>query len=431
MEEFNPYRISNVRALQVLDSRGDPTVEVVVTTEGGGIGRAIAPSGASKGKYEALEIRDGDLKLYRGRSVLRAVNNVNSIISQALRGMDSRNQRLIDRRLIEIDGTQNKSRLGANAIVATSLAVLKAAADTAEVPLFEYIGGVQARVLPIPMLNIINGGVHAGNELSIQEFMIVPVGADKFSEALRIAVEIYKVLRQYIKSRYGASAVNVGDEGGYAPPMKYTEEALEALMKSIEGAGYRAGSDVYLALDAAATQFYNEDKNRYLIDRRELTPDELLDYWVQIVEKYPILSIEDPFYEEDFKHFAELATRLKGKCIIVGDDLTVTNMGRVKAALAHGSIGGLIVKINQVGTFTEAADVVKYAQTNGIRTIVSHRSGDTEDPAIAHIAVGLSTPFIKTGAPARGERTAKYNELLRIEDYLAGEAIYAAKLIKI
>ena len=430
-EGFNPFRISSIRGLQVIDSRGDPTVEVLVITEGGGSGRAIAPSGASKGKYEAVELRDNDIAKFKGRSVLKAVENVNTIIARALRGLDSRNQRHIDRVLIEVDGTPNKSRLGTNATTATSLAVLKAAADTAELPLFTYIGGPQARILPIPMLNVINGGIHAGNELAVQEFLIVPLGADSFFEAIKIAIEIYKDLKRIVKDRYGSSAINVGDEGGYAPPMKFTEEALQVLEKAIEKAGYELGDNVYISLDAAATQFYDESRNTYRIDGKELNASELLEYWLDIINRYAILSIEDPFHEEDFKSFASLASKVKNRCIIIGDDLTTTNINRLKKAIGENSITGVIIKINQAGTFTEAADTTKLALTNGIKAVISHRSGDSEDNVIAHIAVGLSTPFIKTGAPARGERTAKYNELLRIEDYLSGEALYAGKLLQL
>ena len=426
----NPYTIVKVKALEVLDSRGDPTVEVAVITNGGE-GRAIAPAGASRGKHEAIELRDGDPKRFRGRGVRKAVDNVNNIIAPALQGMDSRRQREIDRILIGLDGTPNKSRLGANAIIATSLAVAKAASDTANIPLFQYLGGFNAKILPIPMLNVINGGAHAGNELSVQEFMIVPLGADRFSKALRIAVEVYKELKKALKEKYGASATNVGDEGGYAPPMKRTEEALQALITAIRNAGYEEGRDIALALDAAASQFYNPEKKTYSIDGSELSEEKLLEYWKDLVARYPIISIEDPFHEEAFNAYAELRRELRDKILVVGDDLTVTNMERVKKAVAANAISGIIVKVNQVGTLTEAMDVVAYSKENGVKTIISHRSGESEDNTIAHLAVAVGGPFIKTGAPARGERTAKYNELLRIEDYLGEEAVYAAKLVKL
>lgn len=427
----NSYIIKNVDALQVLDSRGDPTVEVVVETIGGGIGRAIAPAGASRGRYEAVELRDGDMSRFKGRSVLRAVSNVVNYIAPAIQGMDVRRQREIDKVLIQLDGTPNKSRLGVNAILATSLAVAKAAADTARIPLFQYLGGVNAKALPIPMLNIINGGVHAGNELAVQEFMIVPIGFDAFSDAIRAAVEIYKELKAILKSKYGASAINVGDEGGYAPPMKYVREAVEVLKTAIKNCGYDSEKQVRISLDAAASQFYDEDKKVYRVDRNDLTEDKLIEYWRNLATEYSILSIEDPFYEESFEAYAQLRRELKDNVIIVGDDLLVTSVARLSTALKYGSISGVIVKPNQVGTLSETLDFIGVAKARGIHTIVSHRSGESEDSTIAHIAVAINGPFIKTGAPARGERTAKYNELLRIEKYLSGEAMYASKILNI
>ena len=427
----NSYIIKNVDALQVLDSRGDPTVEVVVETIGGGIGRAIAPAGASRGRYEAVELRDGDMSRFKGRSVLRAVSNVVNYIAPAIQGMDVRRQREIDKVMIQLDGTPNKSRLGVNAILATSLAVAKAAADTARIPLFQYLGGVNAKALPIPMLNIINGGVHAGNELAVQEFMIVPIGFDAFSDAIRAAVEIYKELKAILKSKYGASAINVGDEGGYAPPMKYVREAVEVLKTAIKNCGYDSEKQVRISLDAAASQFYDEDKKVYRVDRNDLTEDKLIEYWRNLATEYSILSIEDPFYEESFEAYAQLRRELKDNVIIVGDDLLVTSVARLSTALKYGSISGVIVKPNQVGTLSETLDFIGVAKARGIHTIVSHRSGESEDSTIAHIAVAINGPFIKTGAPARGERTAKYNELLRIEKYLSGEAMYASKILNI
>ncbi len=426
----NPFLIKEVHALQVLDSRGDPTIEVVVVTTGGGIGRAIAPAGASRGKYEAVEVRDGDLHVFKGRSVRRAIENVRNYLGPAIQGLDARRQREIDTVMIQIDGTPNKSRIGANAMIATSLAVAKAAADTAKLPLFQYLGGARSRVLPVPMLNIVNGGAHAGNELAIQEFMIVPLGFDTFSEALRAAVEVYKELKTVIKKQYGASAINVGDEGGYAPPMKLSEEALNALETAIKHAGYTLGGDIYLALDAAASQFYDEERGVYRIDGKELSREALLEYWLELVERYPIISIEDPFCEEDFDAYAELRAKLRSKVFVVGDDLTVTNTKRLTIAIEKKAVSAVIVKPNQIGTLSETLDFIELAKQNGIATILSHRSGESEDTSIAHIAVAVGGPFIKTGAPCRGERTAKYNELLRIEDYLGGEAIYAAKLLK-
>lgn len=420
-------RIKVVKGLQVLDSRGDPTVEVMIVTEDGGVGRAIAPAGASKGKHEALEIRDENLRAYKGRGVYTAVRNVNTVISNALIGLDSINYRYIDRKLMEIDGTPNKCKLGVNAVTATSLANIKAASETLQLPLFVFLGGFSARTLPAPLMNVINGGVHAGNNLSFQEFMIIPVNADSFSEALRIAVEIYKDLKKYLKSKYGASAINVGDEGGFAPPMNYVDEALKALIESIKLAGYEPGKDVLLALDCAATQFFNEKKNKYVVDGKELSKEELIKLYQEITEKYPIYSIEDPLHEEDFEGFAELRKILKGKVKIIGDDLTVTNVERLSKAIKVKAVDGLIVKINQVGTVSEVEDVIKLAKDYGLITIISHRSGESEDTSIAHLAVGFNSGYIKTGAPARGERTSKYNELLRIEDWLGEESTYFGK----
>lgn len=422
-------RVTDVHALQVLDSRGDPTVEVIVITEGGGVGRALTPAGASRGKYEAMELRDGGRE-YHGKGVLKAVENVNKYIAPALRGLNSSFYRLIDRKLIELDGTSNKSRLGANAIVATSIANVKAAADTLKIPLFQFLGGFKARLLPVPLMNVINGGAHAGNELSFQEFMIVPVGADRFSEALRLAVEVYKELKKYLKEKYGALAINVGDEGGYAPPMKSNVEALDALIRSIRRAGYLEGSDFYLALDVAASQLYDDSENVYRVDGNKISSQELIDYYVELVNTYPIKIIEDPFHEEGFNEFAELRRRVRGRVLIIGDDLTVTNKDRISKALSLEAIDGCIIKVNQVGTISESEDSIMLLLNMGREAIISHRSGDTEDSAIAHIVVAYETGLIKAGPPARGERTVKYNELLRIEYLLGGDAVYAGKYFK-
>jgi len=419
MEDFI---IADVSARWILDSRGNPTVETEVVTIGGGFGRAAVPAGASRGKHEALELRDGGKK-FRGKGVLNAVRNVNEVIAKKIMGMDSRNQRGIDRVMIKLDGTPNKSKLGANAILSVSLAVAKAAANTYGLPLFQYLGGALARVLPVPLMNIINGGKHAGNKLKIQEFMIVPVGADSFSEALRVGCEVYQYLKEYLVENYGKSAINVGDEGGFAPPLKISREALEALRKSVERAGYELGRDVLLALDAAASEFYDEEKGVYEIDGKELTRDELLDYYAELVGEYPIVSIEDPFHEEDFEGFRIAVEKLKG-VQIVGDDLFVTNLSRLRKGIEMGAANALLLKVNQIGTLTEAIDAAFESFRNGYNVIVSHRSGETEDTTVAHLAVALNTGQIKTGAPARGERTAKYNELLRIEEYLGGEAIF-------
>jgi enolase len=424
---MSAFTIADVYALQIIDSRGDPTVEVVVVTEGGGVGRAATPAGASRGRYEAVELRDGG-RSWGGRGVSRAVENVNKFIAPAIKGLESNMYRVVDRKLLELDGTPNKSRLGANALTAVSLANVKAAADTLGVPLFQFLGGFKARLLPIPLMNLINGGAHAGNELTFQEFMVVPVGADKFSEALRMAVEVYKELRKYLKEKYGPSAINVGDEGGYAPPMKFVREALDALVNSIRRAGYSEGTDIYLALDAAASQFYDEGKNVYRVDGKELSSEDLLEYYRELVNQYPIKIIEDPFNEEAFQEFTKLRSYVKGQVLIIGDDLTVTNINRIKKAVSTDSIDGSIIKVNQVGTISESEECIEYLLNFGKKAIISHRSGDTEDNVIAHIAVAYGVGLIKTGAPARGERTSKYNELLRIEYWLGDEALYAGKL---
>jgi enolase len=424
---MSAFTIADVYALQIIDSRGDPTVEVVVVTEGGGVGRAATPAGASRGRYEAVELRDGG-RSWGSRGVSRAVENVNKFIAPAIKGLESNMYRVVDKKLLELDGTPNKSRLGANALTAVSLANVKAAADTLGVPLFQFLGGFKARLLPIPLMNLINGGAHAGNELTFQEFMIVPVGADKFSEALRMAVEVYKELRKYLKEKYGPSAINVGDEGGYAPPMKFVREALDALVNSIRRAGYSEGTDIYLALDAAASQFYDEGKNVYRVDGKELSSEDLLEYYRELVGQYPIKIIEDPFNEEAFQEFTKLRSYVKGQVLIIGDDLTVTNINRIKKAVSTDSIDGSIIKVNQVGTISESEECIEYLLNFGRKAIISHRSGDTEDNAIAHIAVAYGVGLIKTGAPARGERTSKYNELLRIEYWLGDEALYAGRL---
>jgi len=421
------YDIVHVKGLQVLDSRGNPTVEALVITEGGGYGRAIAPAGASKGKLEAIDLRDGG-KAYGGMGVSKAVESINKYIASAILGMDASDFREVDRKIIEVDGTPNKSRLGGNACVATSLAVVKAAADTAGVPLFEFLGGRRARTLPVPLMNVINGGAHAGNKLSIQEFMIVPAGADTFSDAIRVAVEVYKSLKSYLKEKYGPSAINVGDEGGFAPPLELTRDALDALLEAIKRAGYTPGNEILLAMDAAASHFY-EGNQVYEIDGKELSSTELIDYYMSLVNEYPLVLIEDPFAEDDPEPFKELRAKLGGKVTIIGDDIVVTRKDLAEKYFASGYIDGAIIKVNQVGTFTEAEDTIRYLLNSGGKAVISHRSGESEDTTIAHIVVAYETGLIKTGAPARGERTAKYNELLRIEDYLGGEAIFAGKKV--
>ena len=405
-------------AREILDSRGNPTVEVELLTDGGGIGYASVPSGASRGKLEAYELRDEDPKRYMGKGVRKAVENIMDIILPEIIGQDSRYQWEIDNLMIDLDGTENKSNLGANAILAVSIAAARAAADTYGLPLFMYLGGINARLLPTPMMNIINGGKHAGNDLAIQEFMIVPGGAESFSESLRIGVEVYMKLKEILKKEYGRNAINVGDEGGFAPPLSKTEDALNLLMKAIEESGH--SGRVGLALDAAASNFYEENTKKYKIDGRELTVDELIDFYVELVDKYPILSIEDPFYEDDFDAFSRLTAKIGQKVLIVGDDIFVTSINRLRKGLSKKAANSVLVKLNQIGTVTETLELIDFAKKNGLECIISHRSGETEDNYISDLAVATSAGLIKTGAPARSERTSKYNQLLRIESLLEG-----------
>jgi enolase len=423
------YLIKKVNAREILDSRGNPTVEAEVITEGGFMGRASVPSGASTGKYEALELRDLDNSRFLGKGVSKAVLNVKTKISKALIGMDCRKQREIDEEMIKLDGTKNKSNLGANAILSVSLANAKAAANAEGVALHEYLGGVTAVTLPIPMMNIINGGKHAGNKLKIQEFLILPIGADSFKEALRMGVEVYHMLKNILKNKYGASAINVGDEGGFAPQMEKTNEALEAIAKAVEESGFKLSKDVYLGVDAAASNFYNEKDGKYYIDEKALTPNDMLDFYKEIIKVFKIFSIEDPFQEEDFESFAQLTKEVGKNTQIVGDDIFVTNIERLSKGISMNAANALLMKVNQIGTLTEAIEAAELAFRNGYKVVVSHRSGETEDSTIADIAVGIEAQEIKTGAPARGERTAKYNQLLRIEEYLGGSAKYWGKIL--
>jgi enolase len=420
---LNPYAIAYVRGSLALDSRGSPTVRVSVRLEGGGVGVALAPSGASRGLREAVEVRDGGVR-WGGRGVGIAIARVNEVIAPRLRGVDARNQSYIDGILIALDGTPNKANLGSNATTPTSVAVAKAAASQSELPLYSYLGGVGARTLPVPLMNIINGGVHAGNELSFQEFMVAPVGFDSFKEALRAGVEVYMSLKGYLRDRYGLSSTNVGDEGGFAPPMRFVEEALDALVKAVERAGYKVGSDVLLGVDVAANQLYDGREAVYKVDGRRLSAGELLDYYLDLTSRYPIAYIEDPFMEDDMESTARLTGRLAGRALIVGDDLYATNPRILARGLELKATNAALLKVNQVGTLTEALDYARLALGNGLKVVVSHRSGDTEDPFIADLAVALNTSLIKTGAPARGERTAKYNRLLEIEEELGPTAVY-------
>ena len=418
-QDSGEYKIQKIHAREILDSRGNPTIEVDVFTPKG-FGRASVPSGASTGTNEALELRDADPNRYGGKGVLTAVKNVNTIIQKELLGLDVRNQREIDELMIELDETNNKSNLGANAILDVSMAVAKAAADSLNIPLYRYFGGSNAFTLPVPTMNVLNGGKHAGNELAIQEFMIQPKGAETFYEALQIGTDIYHVLGKLLETKYGKSSTNVGYEGGYAPKMSESTEALDALVQAIEEAGYTE-SEVTIGLDAAASEFYEGEF--YTIDGKKLAAPELMDYYVELVNSYPILSIEDPFYEEAFEDFEALTNEL-WDTIIVGDDLFVTNIERLSRGVDMGAANALLLKINQIGTLSEAFDAATMASRNGYTVIVSHRSAETEDTTISDLSVAIGAEMIKTGAPARGERTAKYNQLLRIEEDLGEVAHY-------
>ncbi|ANF22442.1 phosphopyruvate hydratase [Thermococcus piezophilus] len=421
----NPFEITAVIAREILDSRGNPTVEVEVYTPIS-MGRAAVPSGASTGTHEALELRDGG-KRYHGKGVRRAVENVNKIIAPEIIGMDVTWQRDIDMLMLELDGTENKSNLGANAILGVSLAVAKAAANALGLPLYQYIGGTNAYAMPVPMSNVINGGVHAGNELDFQEFMIMPVGAASFREAIMWVSETYHVLKSVIAEKYSKGAINVGDEGGFAPPMKEVTEPLETLIKAIEEAGYKPGDEIAFALDPASSEFYHQDIGKYVVAGKEYTREELVDLYKELVSAYPIVSIEDPFQEEDWEGFKLITKELGDKIQIVGDDLFVTNPKRLRRGIELGAANALLLKVNQIGTLSEAIDAAYTAFRAGYGVVVSHRSGETEDATIADLAVALNAGQIKTGAPARSDRNAKYNQLIRIEEELTGIAYYPGR----
>jgi len=412
-------KIEKVWAREVLDSRGNPTVEAELTVGGKKIA-AIAPSGASTGTWEAHEMRDGE-KRYGGKGVLKAVENIRAEISKALVGMDPSEQRTIDYALIDLDGTDNKSRLGGNALTAVSLATVKAGAFALGKEVYEYVGNDHVK-LPVPMFNIINGGKHAGGALAIQECMIIPAGAGSFSECLRMSSEVYMELKTILKKKYGAGAVNIGDEGGFAPPMRTVEEALEIISSAVSGAGYSPGKDVYLAIDAASSEFYKDGV--YSVDGMKLSSGELADHYASLADRFPLISIEDPFFEEDFDTTAELTSMIGNKVQVVGDDIFVTNTRRLCKGIEMGAANALLLKVNQIGTVTESADAAQMSFDNGYNVVVSHRSGETEDTTIADLSVGWGTGEIKTGAPARGERTAKYNRLLRIEEELGSKAVF-------
>ena len=417
--------IENVFAREVLDSRGNPTVEADVELISGGKGRAIVPSGASTGVHEAVELRDGDKKRYGGKGVLNAVDNVNTIIADELIGWDALDQVGIDKMMIELDGTPNKGKLGANAILAVSMATAKAAADALELPLFRYLGGVSARVLPVPMMNILNGGKHAVGSTDFQEFMVMPVGAPTFTEGLRWGSEIYQSLKKVLHD--GGYSTNVGDEGGFAPSLGGNVKAVEVILKAIEKAGYRAGEDVWIALDPAASELYDAETGRYKleIEGRELTSDELADLWADWVNKYPIISLEDGMAEDDWAGWKVMYDKIGSRVQIVGDDLLVTNVERIERAISEQVCNSLLCKLNQIGTLTESIAAVDMSQRAGWAVVTSHRSGESEDSTIADFVVAFNTGQIKTGAPARSDRIAKYNQLMRIEEMLEDDAIYA------
>ncbi|NUU99146.1 enolase [Marinitoga sp. 1154] len=405
-----------VNAREVLDSRGNPTVEAVVELVSGATGKAIVPSGASTGKFEALELRDGDKSRFKGKGVLTAVKNINEIIAKELVGLNAFDQPLIDKVMLELDGTENKSKLGANAILAVSMAVARAAADSLGLPLYKYLGGPNAKVLPVPLMNIINGGEHADNNLDIQEFMIVPAGFDKFSDALRAGAEVFHSLKSLLKKEGHVTAV--GDEGGFAPNLNSNEEAIQFIIKAIEDAGYKAGEHVFIALDCAASEYYDEEKKVYNIDGKELTAEEAMEYYEMLVDKYPIVSIEDPFDQEDWEAYKKFTEKVGNKVQIVGDDLYVTNVKRLQKGIDMKASNSILIKLNQIGSVTETLDTMELAMKSNMTNVVSHRSGESEDTFIADLTVAMNAGFIKTGSLSRSERIAKYNQLLRIEEEL-------------
>lgn len=424
-------RVEKIHARQILDSRGNPTVEAEVYIENGIMGRAAVPSGASTGKYEAVELRDGDKEIYLGKGVLKAIQNIKTDINEELNGVDVSDQSTIDQKMIDLDGTSNKANLGANAMLAVSLATAKAAALESEQSLFNYVGGVNAKELPIPMMNILNGGSHADNSIDFQEFMVMPIGATSFSEGLKMGTEVFHHLKEELKSQ--GHSTNVGDEGGFAPNLGSNEEAIEIVLKSIESAGYRAGEDMYIAMDAAASEFYNNKENVYHFHQStgdKLTPSEMVDYWADWTKKYPILSIEDGLDEDDWDAWKNLTLKIGDKVQLVGDDLFVTNVERLKRGIENGTANSILIKVNQIGTLTETINAVKMAQKNSYTSVMSHRSGETEDTTIADLAVALNCGQIKTGSASRSDRMAKYNQLLRIEEMLGEEAIYTGKAFK-
>ncbi len=419
--------IAKIIGRQILDSRGNPTVEVDVITESGVLGRAAVPSGASTGVHEAVELRDGDPSSYLGKGVLKAVANVNTIIDQALKGFDVCDQKAIDEKLLELDGTTNKSNLGANAILGVSLACAKAGADESGLSLFKYVGGVGAVTLPVPMMNILNGGSHADNKIDIQEFMVMPFGADSFSQGLQWGTEIFHHLKSVLKER--GMSTNVGDEGGFAPNLGSNEEAIQVVIQAIEKAGFKPGEDVYIALDAASSEFYNEKEERYIFEStgEKMTSAEMVAFWVDWCEKYPIVSIEDGLAEDDWNGWKLATEALGDKVQLVGDDLFVTNTERLSRGIENNIANSILVKVNQIGTLTETIEAVQMATRNSYTSVMSHRSGETEDNTIADLAVALNCGQIKTGSASRSDRMSKYNQLLRIEEELGRTAVYPGK----
>ena len=423
--------ITHIQARQILDSRGNPTVEAEVFTEDGAFGRAAVPSGASTGIHEAAELRDNDKSHYMGKGVLRAVDNVNNIISEALEGVEVSSQNEIDNIMIELDGTENKSNLGANAILAVSLAVAKAAADEMGMPLYRYVGGVNANVLPVPMMNILNGGAHADNKIDFQEFMVMPVKAESFSHGLRMGVEIFHHLKSVLKA--AGYSTNVGDEGGFAPNIQSNEEAIEIVLKAIEKAGYRPGEDVYIAMDAATSEFYDEKTGLYTFKKssgKQMNGDEMVNYWAEWCDKYPIISIEDGCAEDDWASWKKLTDKLGSKIQLVGDDLFVTNVNRLQKGIDEGIANSILIKVNQIGTLTETLNAIQLATRNQFTNVMSHRSGETEDSIIADLAVAMNSGQIKTGSASRSDRMAKYNQLIRIEEELGDNAIYGGEMFR-
>ncbi|MBI3509063.1 MAG: phosphopyruvate hydratase [Bacteroidetes bacterium] len=420
--------IAQIQARQILDSRGNPTIEVDVITNSGTLGRAAVPSGASTGTHEAMELRDGDKKRYLGKGVLKAVNNVNTTIREELNGAYVFDQSAIDTKMIELDGTANKGNLGANAILGVSLACAKAAAEEASQPLYRYVGGVNATLLPVPMMNILNGGAHADNGIDFQEFMIMPIGAHAFSEALRMGAEVFHQLKKVLKEK--GLATNVGDEGGFAPNIKNNEEAIEYVLKAIEDAGYKPGSDISIAMDAAASEFYDAKTKKYFFkksDGKKLNSEEMVDYWASWIKKYPIVSIEDGLAEDDWSGWEKLTKKCGDKVQLVGDDLFVTNTDRLSKGIKNNIANSILIKVNQIGTLTETINAVTLAHTNAYTSVMSHRSGETEDTTIADLAVALQCGQIKTGSASRSDRIAKYNQLLRIEEQLGASARFHGK----